>query len=213
VAGLLLSVSVAGADKVVQPTSLLRADGGGGEAPDGVPTAQLDVDVSGAQSIDLLGDPQNEVRLIPIGANAVVTGVGWDVIINSIPNSWNCEAVVRMSDSAQVYSIDLTPGSLVCAPGSAQYSSPIVDFTDIALANIQLGADGLLRLEFFETFNDFADAVDATWDPPSTLTFAYVGEGQSVLEVPALGRIGLVTLVVVLAGLSLFLLARRRRAA
>ena len=78
------TAAVAHADKPIPTGSVLRSATETPSAPDGVPDSQIDVDVSGAESWDGLGDPSNEVRLIQVGANALITGVGWDVIINSI---------------------------------------------------------------------------------------------------------------------------------
>ena len=196
------------------PAVRLSSPGGAGDTPEGVPDSQQVVDVSNTASWDLFGDPDNVVVLVQMQPNALVTGVGWDVIISTIGASWLCEAGVTMSDSAiNLPTITLTPGFADCFPGSTAYSSPVIDFSDNGQPNIPLLADGVLRLEFRESFDDVANAIDGTWDAPSSLTFAGIGVGgvasSSVLAIPTLSVLGMVGLGLLMLAVGFFALRRR----
>ncbi len=175
VAGILLS-GAAFADKVannaiftsasgVQVTSLPDTRGGG------TPGIGLSMDVadggSNVQSWDGMDDADNIVFELDIGVGNAMTGASWDVGIATVGGSWLSEAKVLFSDStgsADPNWISLTPGSADGAPGDTEYSSGgVIDFGAVPLPDIAVGADGILRLEFFEGLDDNADGVDADW--------------------------------------------------
>ncbi len=129
------------------------------------------IDVGGVGSWDELSDPDNVVITLGFAPGAVVTAIGWDVEITPSGDSWYSEPTARFSDSIGGGAIDLTPGILDADSGDgipvAYSSGGLVDLTSMGLADIVL-ADGLLRIEFFETFDDNPDALDAMWS--GTLT-------------------------------------------
>lgn len=126
-------------------------------------TTVYNIDVAGINSWDASEDPDNQVLLIPIGAFSEVVGIGWDVTINAISPSWLSEAVVKFGSTAVTFEVSLTPGVGDDAPGMASYSSlGIVDIVGLGF-NFQVGADGLLRLEFYEGFDDVTNGIDAQW--------------------------------------------------
>lgn len=144
----------------------------------GTPTDFIPVDISNQQSPSLLcnatgaGLPFINVQLAP---NATVTGLGWDVILQTNGASWASEARMSFGTTADPIQINLNVGAGVnqpTPPGGQNFASPgIVDFTDLSLPNIVVGADGLLRITFCETFNDNANP-DAVYLPVSTVTVA-----------------------------------------
>lgn len=119
------------------------------------------------ESWDAIDDTDNIVMSLNIGAGNELTGVAFDVQIETIAPSWLSEAAVLFSDStgsADPNGINLTPGVGNDAPGTMDFSSGgVIDFATNMLPNIVAGADGILRLEFFETFDDTADAIDGFW--------------------------------------------------
>ncbi len=131
----------------------------------GVPGAGLDM--TGIQSWDLLDDPDNIIIDLNIGAGNTMTGVSFDVGIATVGASWLSEADVTFSDStgsADPNAITVTPGAGNDASGDMEFSSAgVIDFSDNALPDIVAGGDGILRLQFSESFDDNADAVDADW--------------------------------------------------
>jgi hypothetical protein len=143
--------------------------------------AQADVitiDVSGAQGFGDLGDPLNTVRSFFLGANAHITDVAYNVNISALGFSYLSEATVYFGDSDQLGGVFLRPGFLVDAPGTDTFADS-ANLVDLGL-DFNVGADGLLRLEFFEGFTD-GELPDSIWNS-GTLTFTYDGVGGAVPE-------------------------------
>jgi hypothetical protein len=122
----------------------------------------LEIDVSGIESFAGAGSPLNTVLEILAQPNIQVTGIGWSVTIEALGGSWLSEAAIAFGNSAEPF-VNLTPGAGNNGSGIGTFDSGgIVDLVDLGL-QFDLLADGILRLEFFETFVDFPDAPDAIW--------------------------------------------------
>lgn len=125
------------------------------------------VDMTGVDSWDGLDDADNAIVDINISSSLKVVGVAWDVGISSIGDSWLADASVFVSNSdgtGDPNAIILTPGFAVEAPGDQEFSSGgIITFADESLPDIEPNADGLVRLQFYETFDDVPDAIDSEW--------------------------------------------------
>lgn len=151
------------------------AKGGGGShfgpsksfnelGPIGMDSTVVDFDVSGIPSNDSNGSPNNAVFELNVGAGAWITGIGWDVGITAYDPSWLSEMQVAFEDSSQSSGVYLTVGVGDTFSGTASYSSGgIVDLIGLGL-DFHVGADGKLRLEFFEGFDDFPGEADGMWD-------------------------------------------------
>jgi hypothetical protein len=95
-----------------------------------------------------------------------MSGVGWDVTITSEGESWRSEAAVEFNNSTadSPDAIWLTPGSADSSPGTGTYSSGgIISFSSVPLNDIALNADNVLRMEFFETYDDVTGTRDGFW--------------------------------------------------
>lgn len=126
-------------------------------------TTDYQLDVSGIFSFDPLGDPLNEVRDLQVGAGARVVGIGWDVTLFADTPSWLSEMVVGFSSTSTLW-VTLTPGIGDDFPGTESYSSGgVVDLVGLGL-DFNVDADGVLRMEFFESFDDFQDDWDGIWE-------------------------------------------------
>lgn len=157
-------------------------------------------DVSGTDSWDLEFDSSNDTGSFAVGG-PVWTGLGWDVVLQTSGNgSWASEAVWKFDNDADMSSPDLflTVGVGVGEPvddGMPFSSDGILKFADIeGLDDIPLPT-GTIYYEVFESFDDVADEVDATFTDGS-LSF------QVVPEPAAMG-------LMLMAGLSGLLLRRR----
>jgi PEP-CTERM motif len=142
-------------------TSRLTGQGGGTVGP-GVLSDQV-VNVAGIDSIGAQGAAGNVVLTYNIGANSAVTGIGWDVNVTAFSPSWLSELVVGFGSST-AGAVNLSVGVGDDMAGTASYSSGgIVDLIGLGL-NFNVNADGVLRLEFFEGFNDAGVSPDGRWN-------------------------------------------------
>lgn len=147
--------SASGETQVSDPITIQGAAPGAGYETDGT------------ESWDAIDSPNNVVVELDIGAGNVVTGSSFDVSIASNGASWCSEATVLMSNSdgsGDPNGILLAPGTGEDASCDLEFSSGgVIDFAANGLPNIEPNADGILRLEFHEGFDDAADEIDAFW--------------------------------------------------
>lgn len=173
---------------------------------------ELAIDISGVENWDLLNDPDNTVLAVPLPPGAMMTGIGWDVTLTTIGSSWLSEARIYFDGSDQdLMGLFLTPGVGNSFPGTGVFfsSGGILDLTDNGIPDIPILGDGMLFIQFHETFDDVADAVDSFWENGSTLTITYTG-GTAV---PTVGEWGLIILTVFLfAGIVWFSVRSRKPA-
>lgn len=159
-AALLLASQVHAAS--ASPATLRLSGLGGGAVGTGVLSDQV-VNVAGIDSIGAEGAAGNVVLTYNIGANSAVTGIGWDVNVSAFSPSWLSELVVGFGSST-AGAVNLSVGAGDDMAGTASYSSGgIVDLIGLGL-NFNVNADGVLRLEFFEGFNDGAVSPDGRWN-------------------------------------------------
>lgn len=154
------------------------------------------VNVAGIPSFDAVGTPGNVVLNINLGPNATVNGIGWDVVIEALGSSWLSEVSVSFGDSAgnDFVFLRVGAGSNFPAGPTPFASGGIIKLADVGLPDIVL-ADGILQLEFFESFDDVAGAADGNW----------LGGQLFIQYVPTPGAVSLMGL----AGVGL--ISRRRR--
>ncbi len=190
-----------------------------------VPPAQEGVvfcEVLGVSDVfyGLPGDPSNSNYAIDVagivGASGpvIITDLGWDVTIETNGPSWLSEAVFAFTsdtDPDLVQPITITPGAGDDGPGTATYSSGgLVNLVGNGLENI-VAVDGIVGLELFDTFEDFADSPDANLLTGSVLTLAVTNAltfESSLVElkwVPEPASFGLLGLA------GLLLIATRRK--
>lgn len=122
-------------------------------------------DTNEIPSFDEQGDEDNVVVLLDLGPNAVVNGIGWDVVLSATDPSWRSEISVLISDSSGVGGFVLAPGEDNSPGGPTGYSSDgITKLADYQIPDVAVLADGLLRLEFFEDYDDFSNEIDGFWE-------------------------------------------------
>lgn len=142
----------------------------------------LTIDISGASSWDEQGSPLNEILTEPFLSRFQITGVSWDLTIETVGNSWLDEPNIRLYNSDET-------GSFTFAPGIGNPFSGMMNFAGffdlVALGlDFTTNADNLLNIEFFESFDDVSGAADAFYQAGSTLTI-------HLKKVPAPGSLAL----------------------
>lgn len=156
----------------------------------------MTINVSNIPSWDYYGNALNVVQSYNLGANSHVVGIGYDVTLQADGFSWLADMSCAFEDSGQVGGVFLTPGYADYFSGTSTYSSGgIVDLVGLAL-DFNVGGDGTLRVEYWENYDDYANAIDGYW-LGGTMTIAYE-------QIPAPSAMAL------LGGAGL-LVARRRR--
>lgn len=167
----------------------------------------INVDISGVESRFALSNPGNVVLNVDLaaalglasGSTVTMTSIGWNVNLTTFGGSWLSEARIYFDDNVapDLSGLFLTPGVGNGFSGTNVNfaSAGQIDLSDNAIPNIVL-PNGILRLEFYESFVDDTLAADAIWESG----FLSIG----VAEIPAPGAAALLG-VAGLAGM------RRRR--
>tara|TARA_R110002072_G_scaffold150953_1_gene299751 strand:+ start:91864 stop:92394 length:531 start_codon:yes stop_codon:yes gene_type:complete len=144
--------------------------------------SSLRIDVSGYEFRDELGDPDNMVLAFFLNPQLTITGVSWHLNLTTLTDpgasfpSWASETNIDFNGQANIQ-VSTTPGGVEneLNTGSAEF-------------NYQLGSDGYVLLEFWDSFDDspgMADAVlgDGSWldlhfpFPPAPGPLAAMGVG------------------------------------
>lgn len=124
------------------------------------------VDLTGAAGNGNPGDTSNTVISLDIGATNRVTGVAADLVVTANDPSWLSEALV-VYGSTSTPQINLTPfgdPDPIDAPGTeSSTTGEILVLADLGLPDISVDADGILKLEFAELFDDSSVNPDANW--------------------------------------------------
>ena len=115
-----------------------------------------------------------------------VTGIGWNLTIETVGESWRSEVVFRFYNSDDETLLTLTPGNNDDSPGTTFYTSGgVIDLTDNNIDNWDL-RDGPIYLEIYESYDDVEGAIDAYIT--GTITYGlYVvpSPGALVMAIPA----------------------------
>lgn len=164
--------------------------------------APITVTFSDVGSHGEIGDPDNVVNLVDVGANATITSVAFELVLTAFDPSYLSEMVVAFESSDFADGVFFTPGFGDDGPGTASYTG-YADLVALGL-DFQVGADGLLRIEFFESWDDYWGYADGTWS--GSFTFGVdTGSGPSPVPEPA-------SVMLLAAGLAAMRHAGRRAA-
>ncbi|WP_137171615.1 PEP-CTERM sorting domain-containing protein [Massilia sp. HP4] len=132
--------------------------------------APVTIDVGGIQSGGQFGDSRNTVYSYNVGAGATILSVNYSFNVTAYSPSWLSEIGFAISDSSVTEGVLFTPGFLSDFGGTASYSDNVI-LADEGLG-FNVGADGLLRVEFYDDFNDSAVNPDSIWNF-GTITITY----------------------------------------
>lgn len=152
----------------------------------------------------MFGDPDNFVATLDVGAYTVITNFRFDVNLTANDPSFLSDLQLVFSDSIGSAPRAIMPAFLDENPGMGNYAGS-ADLSALGLS-IEVGADGILRLEFSESFDDPEVMPDGIWNS-GTITFNFddaVDPGTNVPE-PA-------SILLISAGFAMMGYAGRRRA-
>jgi len=142
--------------------------------------AQITVDIGNVDSVGEIGDPGNSIINQFIGANSYLTGISFNVNVTAYRPSWLDEMGLSITNSKGTEGIFFHPGIGDIFAGTSTYSGS-ADLVALGL-DFFVGNDGILRLEFFEDFDDFSVNPDGRWNS-GTITFEYTPQADPV-DVP-----------------------------
>lgn len=166
--------------------------------------APLTIDVSGIDSWNEQDHPENVVLDVMLAPFARVDGIGWDVTLQTFGESFLSDFFVEFGSTDQ-YFVKVQPaaGDPWNSPGRESFSSHgIVDLNTLPEGGpFQVGANGILRLQFWEVFDDVTAGSDGRW-ASGTITI----RDDRPVDVPEPGTLGLLG-----AGLLGFAWRSRRR--
>lgn len=144
--------------------------------------APLVVNLDRVDSVGEIGDPDNTVLTYDIGANSLITGISYNINVTAYSPSWLDELGLAFTNSKGTDGVVFNPGAGLITSGTRTFSDS-VDLTEYGLA-FNVGADGILRLEFYEDYDDLFVYPDGRWNF-GTITFEYTPEAVNAVPEPA----------------------------
>ncbi|MFQ5445794.1 MAG: T9SS type A sorting domain-containing protein [Saprospiraceae bacterium] len=135
--------------------SLCAQNCSGGNPPDTV-----SLSIAGKNTWDALHDPDNEItNLCGFSANANIVGLEWSGIdLSPLGNSWCSEVAIDLSGSVSFRPAINDRHVAPCANGYSGGSPSNLQDNNLVF---QADASGCFDVEFYETFDDVANQIDA----------------------------------------------------
>lgn len=159
--------------------------------------------ITAVPSIGEQGNAANFVTTIDVGANATINSATFNVNLTANSPSYLNEMTVLASDSTVTHGAFFTPGFADETSGTADYAVTV----DLVASGFtfNVGADGLLRLEFLEAYDDPETPIDGVWNF-GTITF-----DVDALSTPPAGVPEPASVLLIGAGFAMMGYAGRRR--
>jgi len=145
------------------------------------------IDVTGILSQGSFGDAGNTVLTFNVGANVRIIGLSFDVNLEAYDPSWLSEIRVTLTNNGVTEGVHFRPGVGSNDSGVGSYSGSS-DYVDLGL-DFAVDADGILRLEFNESFDDDGLDPDGKWLSGSLTVMTNAVPEPSTYGLMALGLI------------------------
>lgn len=165
--------------------------------------APITVNFSGIDSDGELRDWDNFVGTVDVGANARITGISYNLNLTAFGESYLSEMAVAFERSDLLEGVLFHPAPAYAFPGTASVSGS-ANLVDLGL-DFVLGEDGLLRIEFFETYDDDWGFADGIWNFGSFTFEVELADEPAPVPEPA-------SVLLLAAGLATMRYAGRRAA-
>lgn len=123
--------------------------------------AAVTLDIAGKSAADLQGSLSNDRISLAIDDPAKLVGVAWSGRLSAADPSWLSESTMTITNTSTGEQITISPGAFDEFSGESEYSG-FFDLLDYGAA-IDFNAGDTLSVEFWETYDDLADAPDSTW--------------------------------------------------
>lgn len=142
-------------------------------------------------SMDGFDDPDNLVATLHVAGPILITGIGWDVTLNTVQQSWLSDMRIKVSDSSGAPYFKVAPALGDDFTGTKAYNSGgIIDLSTLGISYLP-SADGSVSLQMFEATDQFPGAADGFWNGTVTVQYNTVPEPAS-LAILSLGALALV---------------------
>lgn len=150
------------------PEGLLVGPHSPGYSPDPLPSNigyTFDANAGTANTWDALNDPSNEVYTEDPGVTTSFLSLSWEADLAVAGASWCSEARIRIAPEGGQTPFNITMAAGVNAP-CAQHFSGCINFAALGggfPASYTATAGSVWTYQFFESFDDVPDAIDATF--------------------------------------------------
>ena len=122
--------------------------------------ADLVINAAGVASFDGPGASGNTILTFNVTPGALVNAISYNLSLATVGASWLSEGTISFLNS-NGDGVVLSAGFGVDEPGVGTYADSVL-LSDFGLS-FNVGADGLLIVEFYESFDDVTGAADANW--------------------------------------------------
>ncbi len=167
--------------------AIIVAAAGAGAAPAHAEGVSFDLTLIDIASWDEIGESPNTVLTVDVaalagfgsGQSVFLTGLGYDLVLETFGFSWLSEAQIAFeAPDAPGGGFAIQPGVGDDMAGTEPYQQ---DLAKLLPEDVLFLSNGLLRIEFFEEFDDEPNVIDSEWNGTLTLQ----------VDIPAPGAGGL----------------------
>ncbi len=171
--------------------AIIVAAAGASTAPALAEGVVVDLSLEDIGSWDELGEAPNTVLTVDVadlagfgsGQSLFLTGLGYDLTLETFGFSWLSEAEILFEDAdAPGSGFLINPAAGDDFAGTDTYTQSLTKFVP---QNQFFLTNGVLRIEFYESFDDIPNTLDAQWNGTLTLQVDIPSPGAAPLLLAA----------------------------